>query len=340
MSAPIIFCHYGNSEYLPYVFEAAKITNPDKDIFLLGDEENQWIGKAYGINHYFFRDFQYGKEIELFDQNYKLIQGKNHAWKKGGRDWVNFVFKRWFYIYNFLVEQKIDNFWHFDSDTMILNSLTYYEPNFRTYDCTEQCNGMCMNGFVSNSSIVLGYIRKINELFSNEKYLEKQQKEFDEVNPTYAFTEMRAYDIFKQEERIDSIRLNTIIDDSTFDDCICQEHNMEMEKLPLGQKINKGRKIKKVYLSPDRTFYCYEKTVNRLLRINSINLSWAPIYIFKIILLHLKKQTDTTDIREYTELDIRKMPTLSSSIPKIYVVEEKIKKIKRFVVKKLIKPYT
>lgn len=326
MSAPIIFCHYGNSEYLPYVLEVAKTHNPDKDIFLLGDQENRWIEKAISIDHYFFRDLQYGKEIELFDQIYKVIQGRKHNNIVGGRDWVNFVFKRWFYIYNFLVNKKIDAFWHFDSDNMILDSLSYHERKFTGYECTEQCNGMCMNGFISNPSIVLRYMRKINELYQNERYLKKQQKEFNEDNPTYAFTEMRAYKTFKEEERIRTIRLNTIIDGSTFDDCICQEHNMQMEQLPSGQII------KKVYLNPDGRCYCHEKDTNRLLKMNTLNLSWVPIYLFKIIFLHVRKPTNA---REYIEPDIRKMPTLSSSIPKRFLVKEMIKKVMRFARGKL-----
>ena len=208
MSAPIIFCHYSNSKYLPYVLEAARLTNPDKNIVLLGDSDNQWLENAKNIQHYYFRDYQYGAEIETFDQVYRLIQGKKHAHMKVGKDWVNFVFKRWFYIYNFVVSQGIGSFWHFDSDTMILDSLSGHESKFMPYDCTEQCNGICMNGFISNPSIVLRYIKKINELFQKEEYLKKQQKIFDELSPEYAFTEMEAYKTFKEEENVNSVRLN------------------------------------------------------------------------------------------------------------------------------------
>ena len=54
MSAPIIFCHYSNSKYLPYVLEAARITNPDKNIVFLGDSYNQWLKNAKNIQHYYF----------------------------------------------------------------------------------------------------------------------------------------------------------------------------------------------------------------------------------------------------------------------------------------------
>lgn len=325
MDAPIIFCHYGNSAYLPYVLEVSRINNRDKEIFLLGDQENRWISETLSIDHLFYQDYQYGTEIDLFDRVYKVIQGNKHNNIVGGRDWLNFVFKRWFYIYNFLISKGIEEFWHFDSDNMILSSLSSHEPKFRGYDCTEQCNGMCINGFISNPDIVLSYIRKINELFQNERYLQKQQKTYDEVQPTYAFTEMQAYKTFKEEERIRTIRLNTIIDGSTFDDCICQEHNMEMERLP------SGRKIKKIFLNVDGRFYCCQKGTNRLLQMNSLNLSWVPLYLFKTVFLHLKK---TANSGKFIEPDTRRMPTLSSSIPKKYLVKETMKKAIRLAIKR------
>lgn len=305
MNAPIIFCHYGNSEYLPYVFEAAKTKNPDKEIILLGDKDNQWLGKNNGVRHYLFHNFSYGREIETFDQVYRLVQGKKHNNIRKNKDWVNFVFKRWFYIYNFVSSQNINDFWHFDSDNMILSSLKMHEEKFKLYDCTEQCDGACMNGYISNPLIVFKYINKINELFQNRRYLEMQEKEFTEVNSNFAFTEMRAYVVFKEEENINSIRLNSIIDGSAFDDCICQEHNMEMETIPF------GRKIKKIYCNLAGDFYCTEKNNAQPVKMNSLNLSWVPTYLFKVILLQLK---ENNKLQKSGVQDITKMSTISQLI--------------------------
>ncbi len=303
MSAPVIFCHYGNSNYLPYVFETVRLTNPDKDIFLLGDKDNKWLESAKNIKHCFFNEYQYGAEIETFDQVYRLVQGKKHGNIRAGKDWVNFVFKRWFYIHNFLTSQGIGNFWHFDSDNMILDSLSHHERKFQPYDCTEQCNGNCMNGYISSPLVVLKYINKTNELFQNNEYLREQQVEFDERNENFAFTEMRAYKEFKEdkESSINSIKLRTIIDGSTFDDSICREHNMVMECLP------SGKKIKKVHCSPDGKFYCYEKTSSNFVKMNSLNLSWVPVEFFQIVLTQVKKQLNK---QINAKPNILQMPTL------------------------------
>ena len=262
MNTPIIFCHYSNSEYLPYVFELVRITNSDKDIILLGDKSNQRIAKEKKIKHFFFNDFNNGLEIETFDHVYKLVKGAKHRNVKGVIEWVNFVFRRWFYIYNFLTAHDINNFWHFDSDTMITDSLSIHEKSFLPYDCTEQCNGSCMNGFISGPNIVLKYLNKINELFQDEKYIQEQQKEFDEKNVGFAFTEMRAYEKFK-EDGLNSARLNSIIDGSTFDDCICQEHEMEMEMFMKAIETLCEEAFTKEY---KRLKECHPDIVRRILR--------------------------------------------------------------------------
>ena len=277
MNAPIIFCHYGNKKYLPSVFKAAKLTNPDKEIILLGDTSNQWLGETKNVTHLNFEDYDYGPEIDTFNKVYRLVQGKEHSHMKGGRDWVNFVFKRWFFIHNLIQSKGYKNFWHFDSDTMVLESLSQHEDKFQSYDCTEQCNGSCLNGFIPKVSTVARYIEKINELFQDEVFMQNQQDEFDKNNPKHAYTEMRAYEEFK-ESGLNAIRLNTILGGSSFDDCICQNHEMEMEPLP------NGKLIKKIYIDTDGAFYCKNISDNTPIKMNTLNLSWVSNDLFLIVL--------------------------------------------------------
>jgi len=159
-----------------------------------------------------------------------------------------------------------------------------------------------MNGYVSSPTVVLNYINKINLLFQDEQYLLKQQKKFDEVNIDFAFTEMKAYKEYKisNEKIINTIRLNSIIDGSTFDDCICQQHDMEMEIL------YPGKKIKKVHCSKSGKFYCYNKSNNMFIEMNSLNLSWVPIDLFDIVLNKYKKSNKFKKSNE----DISQTPTL------------------------------
>lgn len=312
MDRPVIFCHYGFSDYLEYTLNCAKFNNPAKDVILLGDECNQKIAERCGAMHFLINDYNYGEAINTFDSVYRLVQGRKHNNIKNGKDWVKFVFKRWFYVYNFVVANGITSFWHFDSDNMLLDPLQHHEQFFSSYDVTEQCNGNCMNGFISSPEVVYGYIQKINELFQRREFLQSYQKEYDEIHPEYAFTEMGAYVTFKNEEGLNSVRLNTIVNDSSFDDCICQKHGMQMETLP------SGKKIKKVLLGPGGTFFCQRESDGSLIKMNSLNLSWVPLYIYHIVLRHSVKRSFFKDHKDF---NIREAQTLvSRGMPVKYIV--------------------
>ncbi|APB34937.1 hypothetical protein GlitD10_2596 [Gloeomargarita lithophora Alchichica-D10] len=304
MNAPIIFCHFSPSSYLNYVFEAVRLTNPDHEIFLLGDESNRQIAAKYSLKHLYFTEFDYGEKIALFNQVYQLIEGRNHHGIRGTTDWVNFIFKRWFYVYNFTTSSGYEKFWHFDSDTMILTNLSQHEDKFKNYDSTEQCNGMCINGFINSLNSVESYLDKINNLFQDQEYLAGLRKLFDEVYPDYAFTEMSAYLEFKKEPVINTIRLNTVINNSTFDDCMCYKHELETERLFT------GREVKKIYTNGSGYFYGYHEELKQIVTINSLNLSWLPIEFFAIVLKELKKREFESVSAELATLNLKNMTSL------------------------------
>ena len=64
---------------------------------------------------------------------------------------------------------------------MLLDDLSVYEPRLAAYDCTEQCNGSCMNGYITNMDVLGRYLTKINEVFQRTELLTKLEQEFREV---------------------------------------------------------------------------------------------------------------------------------------------------------------
>lgn len=296
MHAPVIFIHYGNSAYLKYTLLSAKLFNNDKRVILLGDQSNLHY-KQIGIEHYEFSDYATGPEIELFYKVYQFIAGKDHS----RPEWTNFVLRRWFMLYNFIFVHKIEKFWTFDSDTLILYRLSDHEHKFIDYDSTEQCIGKCMNGFITNIKVVKGYIDKINELFQRKDYLVKQSKDFESY-PDFAFTEMRAYLTYKEESNINSIRLSTIINQETFDDCICIPEDMET----YDNKLN-GQIVKKIYMALDGHIFTFHLLTKKFVKLNTINLSWVPLNLFKKILKHSKKKLEIMPLNKY---DIENMKVL------------------------------
>lgn len=285
---PIIFIHKTNLKgdlyFLKYTLDIAAKTNKNKELYFLGDNLNKEYPINNGWEFYNINEFSNSEQIETFEKVYKYIGSPKH----GREEWVKFVFKRWFIINNFIKEKKIEKFWTFDSDNLILTDLSLQEYKFKDYDCTEQCNGMCMNGFINNSNVVDKYVNKINELFLREEYLNQVIEEIG--NNSWAFTEMKAYHTYKEEEKIKSIPLNTIIDNETFDECLCQEHDMEMTNN--NKLINKifdifrlskfHRQVKKIYFENGHIF---EKSLNsnNLIKINTINMSWLSLGYYKKI---------------------------------------------------------
>jgi len=286
-SAPIIFCHFGNSPYLPYVFACATLSNPGKQIVLLGDESNRRTAERFGLVHVPFAAIPQGEATATFEHVYRRVTGPKCGHLRDGTDWIKFVFKRWFHVYDFLSRNKIRSFWHFDSDNMLLDDLSVHESRLATYDCTEQCNGCCMNGYMANCDVLGRYLSKINELFQRKELLDTMSREFHDVHLTYAFTEMRAYKIFKQEDHLRTFHLNAVTDGTAFDDCICQEHGMEMERLYF------GKHIKKVFLSDNGQFHCRSLSDHTFVRMASLNLSWVPIFVFDNVLRHRQQRTST-----------------------------------------------
>lgn len=283
MSAPIVFIHFNNSYYLKYTLYAARCFNPDKRVILLGDKTNAHFRRK-GIEHHFFEDYSTGKEVQLFDRFFQFITAGYYlnAYK------TRFFFRRWFLMYHFLQSQGIDRFWTFDSDTLILTALSKQEHKFSDYDCTEQCGGHCMNGFINNIDVVKGYRDKMITLFQSDDYLD-QQRQIIKADPRLrVFSEMNVYNTYKEEDNFRSIALNTFIDGETFDDCISLPHNMKMHP----QRIRGKKHVKQLYGNPSVDLFFYHLPTKKFIKTNTLNMSVRmPAFLYQRILKHtLKRQ--------------------------------------------------
>ena len=292
----------------------------------MGDDSNKWLNRLESVEHLPFEAFEYGEELTAFNDVYQLVKGERSRHIKHGRDWVNFVFKRWYYVYNFLRSRSVVDFWHFDSDNMILDSLSRHEDKFKRYDFTEQCNGSCMNGYVSSTEFVRQYLNSINQQFQDEAYLNNLRATCcDETDNFEAFTEMAAYKAYRDQERdipIHPVRLNSVIDGSSFDDCICQEHGMKMELFPSAQQI------KLIACTDDGRFYCFPQDNSPAVRLNSINLSWVPTELFAVVLRQLYLGTPSS---KDVPADVESLPSLTELFCRQYRMKTFVMRGKRWL---------
>ena len=103
---PIIFIHYGVQDYMSYTLKAARLSNPNKRIILLGDESNIKIAHEYGVEHVLLEKYRQSDTIKEFEKVFQFIAGENHMngegfFKERGADyWTKFNFIKWFSLYN------------------------------------------------------------------------------------------------------------------------------------------------------------------------------------------------------------------------------------------------
>lgn len=290
MNNSIVFIHKSNIKnsihqqaYIKDVIKYAALTNPNKKIIFIGDNGNKIYCDHPNV---IFKNIDNFEKKSLlfrdFDGNFKVVRGKNNPARP---QMLKFYFERIIYMYEILSEMGITSYWTFDTDTLILEDLSKHEYKFKDYDCTEQCNGWCMNGYVSNIDTTRRYIEHFISLFGDDEYLNTHQKEFDTINPSYAYTEMRAYHDFKTKNNIKSIDLSTPINGETFDHALAQNFgpnydddaitkDIKPDKENLWESSN-GRKV--IYEKEDGVYF---KLKNELFKVITVNLSWLPTSLF------------------------------------------------------------
>jgi hypothetical protein len=267
MTTPIIFCHYGNNDYLSYTLKSARYFNPGKEIILLGDSLNKDLANSLNVRHIYLSNFESNSLITKFENSYSHIAGNSH----GREFWLKFNFKRYYYIYCFLVSESIDSFWYFDSDVLILSDLTIQEQKFINFDFAVHSN---INGFIKSRSSLNKYLLHNISAFSDNLFLINQRKKI-ENNPSLALTEMATFKTFKEKNCVKSIKLNTIINSETFDECILNSDGMVTA-------LN-GRMFKKLFCDIFGNFYCLDTTSMKYIKMITLNMSGANTLLLRKI---------------------------------------------------------
>ena len=273
----LIFTHYGNSEYLEYTLRQATRSNPTMRCVLIGDEKNQTTALAAGWEHIQLKTLKSAKRDE-FNARFRWIQGPLHHPVKGGQDWLRYVFERFFCVASFVKQQKAEHFWHFDSDTMILQELSYFTQHIleKRVACTTLCNNSCPSGLIT-TSFLDSYCDSIVKVFRNEIMLSKMQAEYDSKRPDHAYTEMQAFcdhrDAFKA--RTLHLACEFIEANVYFDDCICQPHSFETFSTAGGKQSLKALRNQNGTIVARRG----KKNIS----FATVNCSWVPIEVFQWI---------------------------------------------------------
>lgn len=324
IEAPIIFIHYNDSPYLKYTLRAAKIFNPEKRVILIGDSSNEKYTK-YGIEHFYFDEYTKSPGLEAFHKVYKRIGGvefEKMNKSKGGTDWTKFNFMKWFVLHNFLKAQPFQNFWSFDSDTLLVEDLKPLEKEFQLYDYTVMNIYNQLQGYVTNSQVLVQFQRYCLGLLSDEAYLNKLRTTDFTENPGYGFTMMRVFRAVFESEVFKTKRINTFIQNSYFDECICEADGKETVQMTGGEK----RLIKKTYVDNLGNLYHLDLPTNQYIKLNAINLSWVPSYYFSLFFNYAKVKLERQGRKHDSSLK-----AVSLDVPLGYQIRKGVSKIKGFL---------
>ena len=279
MPAPILFIHYGPAHYLKWALEVARRTNPEKRIVLLGDPSNRRFARR-GVEFIDFETLRVGEKEREFQKVFQVIQGERHRFHKhaGIEVWLKFVFRRWFLIEAFLSAEKIDSFWTFDSDTLVLSQLAPRENRFRNVDSTTQCRGNCLNGWVRSADLVAGYTSCILALFRDEKYLDSQRQRLL-MDAGLAFNEMDAFTEFRRRRGFSVRRASELIDGEAFDDALAFVDDFEVAP----EKVLGKTEVKRIW-TDGKSIFAKQNESGQFVRLLTCNMSWMPDYMWRRII--------------------------------------------------------
>ncbi len=282
---PLIFIHFGYNNYLLYSLCSARFLNPNRRIILIGDRSNL-VFSTYGIEHFEIDSFRTGELLQEFNRRFLFFFNKATVWDK---TWSRFIFERWFIIYEFVKRQSITSFWTFDSDTLITGNLDEVEPHLQDIDFTEQNSRMSIHGFINNISAVEGYLRHINQMFSDEsRYSEYTPQAFSGG----AFNEMAAYIDYKNKTpTLKTLWLGDILFPGTFIDHLWYDEDSSFIEHSNGHKSLK--------FQSDGYVRVFHTTRQELIKVYTLTFDFMVFqdigHIFGYCLHQLERSTNKTN---------------------------------------------
>lgn len=250
---PILFVHWGNSDYLKYSIYQARHFNPESRIILLGDKSNN---KYKSIEHYNLAE--YSNSADNFERIYKHMCSFSYYY-------VLFWFKRWFIIKDFLQRNDdISNFIIIDSDVLIYCNVSEAFHPFLNNKITIHGKRGPHVTYMKNKNTIIEFCDFIVKLYTDKTLFKnlldtyehyKLQKRPGGIDDMYALYEFS----LAFPDNIGNTA--TIIHDTTFDGTLNTSEGFE---------FNKKKQIKNIYWKKNLP-YGNHLDKNKFIRFNAIH---------------------------------------------------------------------
>ncbi len=220
MSLPIVFIHASNSSYLRYSLLQAKTTNPQSDIFLIGDQSNNCYKF---VQHKFLSNYLYG--ATEFAKVYKHFHNINPCLNE------LVSFQRWFILRDFMMLNNLDKCLYIDSDVMLYTNVTLEQNKFSEFDLTLSHSSSPHCNFINNFSALEKYCNLVFGLYTDSstlEYLEKMMQEYSQKKLFGGVSDMSVFKAFKELKECHIGEISTLSDDSVYDHNINVADDFEM----------------------------------------------------------------------------------------------------------------
>lgn len=172
MSIAIVLIHQNNSYYLPYSLSQVRSTNPEANIYLLGDRRNSHYREVVSANL-----FDYFDGAKKFEEVYKHLSTNPINYEL-------FCFQRWFILRDFMIKNSMKKCFYMDSDLMVYTNIQEEQKKFEEYELTlssspesDSYSPHCM--FINSIQALINVCNFSKELYEDStltKTLEHQYK--------------------------------------------------------------------------------------------------------------------------------------------------------------------
>jgi hypothetical protein len=136
---PIIFMHYGNSNYLPFTIGQAKLMSITSPIVMIGDQTNNVLPFVTHVDMN-----RYGRQATEFQKIYRHLS-------PNGFPYELFCFLRWFLLRDFMIAHGLQQIIHLDSDVLLYTDVNRERNNWKDYDLS-LVNGVCAGNMFVNGT--------------------------------------------------------------------------------------------------------------------------------------------------------------------------------------------
>lgn len=159
---PIVYIHFGKSDYLYYTLHQARVSNPNSDIILISDNKTSYFSfvKHYPISEYY-------TDAASFEKVYRHYSNNSFQYER-------FCIVRWFVLCEFVRKSCFRSIVYSDSDVLLYRNL-YFDmfSRFNDFDLT-YCSGNSAGfTFIRNCKILDDLCVFFLECYQNSELRER-----------------------------------------------------------------------------------------------------------------------------------------------------------------------